>query len=134
MRQKLNNKYRKAAEEFAHRVTSALGDAIDSIVLYGSVARGEAKRDSDIDLLLISPDPETARETASQVCSDFTYEHNYTFFISEVHFSREEFYKLWQLGSPFIANVVKEGVILYDNGTFARVHQQATAGSRRSPQ
>ena len=129
MRQKLNELYRKAAEEFANRVTAALGDQIDSIVLYGSVARGKAKRDSDIDVLVIDPNPGLTREKISEICSDFSYERDYTFFISLAHFSRDEFHKLWQMGSPFIKEVVKEGLVLYDNGTFSRVREQALAAS-----
>jgi predicted nucleotidyltransferase len=130
MRQKLNEAYRKAAVEFARRVTSALGDQVDSIVLYGSVARGEAKRDSDIDILVVRPDLQRAREKLSEIRSDFSYEQNYTFFISLVHYSREELYKLTQIGSPFIQNIVREGVILYDNGTFSPVCEKGIAASR----
>lgn len=130
MRRTLNEIYRKAAEEFAHRVVSALGARLDSIVLYGSVARSEAKRYSDIDILTVSSDPQTSRDRISQISSDFTYERNFTFFISLVHFSRPEFYQLIQLGSPFIANIVNEGLILYDNGTFSGVREKAVAVSR----
>ena len=130
MRQKLNEVYRKAAVEFAQRVTSALGGPVDAIVLYGSVARGEAKRYSDIDILVVSADPQRTREQLSEINSDFAYERNYTFFISLVQYSREEFYRLIQLGSPFIANVIDEGIILYDDGTFSAVREKATAASR----
>lgn len=130
MKQKLNEKYKKAAVEFAQRVASALGDQVDAIVLYGSVARGEAKRDSDIDIMVVSPDPQRTREKLSEIRSDFAYEQNYTFFISLVHYSREEIYKLRQIGSPFIQNVIREGVILYDNGTFSRVCEKGIAASR----
>ena len=130
MRQKLNEIYRKAAAEFAQRVTSALGSQVDAIVLYGSVARGEAKRSSDIDILLVSPHPNVTREWASEICSDLTFEHNYTFFISLVHLGREEFKWHVRVRSPFICNVFEEGAILYDNGTFSRVREEATAASR----
>ena len=130
MSQKLNESCRKAAVEFAQRVTSALGGQVDSIVLYGSVARGEAKRDGDIDILVISPDPDTTRKHVSEICEDFTNEHNYTFFISTVHFNHEELDWHTKVRSPFISNVFEEGVILYDNGTFSGVREKATAASR----
>ncbi len=130
MRQKLNETYRKVAVEFAQQVASALGDQVDAIVLYGSVARGKATRDSDIDILVVSPDPQRVRNKLSEIRSDFSYEQNYSFFISLVHYSREELYKLKQIGSPFIQNVVREGVTLYDNGTFARVRQTGITASR----
>jgi predicted nucleotidyltransferase len=71
MPKKINETHKKAAVEFARRVTSALGDQVDAIVLYGSVARGEAKRDSDIGILVVSPQPEVTRKQASEICEDF---------------------------------------------------------------
>lgn len=130
MPQNLNEKYKQAAEEFARRVASALGDRVDSIVLYGSVARGEANRESDIDILVVSPDPYGIREVLSVTRGDFTYEYDYAFFVSVLHYSREELYNLQQLRAPFFQEVSRDGVILYDNGTFARVRGEATAASR----
>jgi predicted nucleotidyltransferase len=44
---------RKAVEEFVRRVTQEYGDQIRGITLFGSVARGTAVEDSDIDLLVV---------------------------------------------------------------------------------
>ena len=129
MKPKLNEVYRKAAAEFARRVASTLGDQLDSIVLYGSVARGEAKRNSDIDILVVTLRPGVTREKISEICSDFTYENDYAFFVSLVHFGREELDRLREVRSPFIANVLSEGVILHDNGTFSGVREKASAAS-----
>jgi predicted nucleotidyltransferase len=79
MRPKINEMYRKAAEEFARRVVAALGDQVDSIVLYGSVARKQARRYSDIDILIISPSRETVRKKVSDIRGDFDHEHNSIF-------------------------------------------------------
>jgi len=46
-------KYRGAVKEFVSRALKRYGDKIDSIILFGSVARGEAKEDSDIDVLIV---------------------------------------------------------------------------------
>jgi len=127
--QKISQVYREAAKEFANRVNLALYNQIDSIVLYGLVARGEARRDSDIDILIVSLEPRETDNKIEKICSDFTYECDFSFFISLVHFSRSEFYKLIELRSPLINDVLREGVILYDNDTFSRVHQQLLAVS-----
>lgn len=42
-----------AAERYALLLRELLGENLVSIVLYGSVARGEARADSDIDLLIV---------------------------------------------------------------------------------
>ena len=129
MPQKINDRYRSAAEEFARRVTAALGEQVDSLVLFGSVARGEAKRDSDVDILIISSEPTDIRESLSEIRSEFAYERDYTSLISMVHFGREEFFHLISMGSPFIKTILEEGDILYDNGTFARVRRETVAAS-----
>jgi predicted nucleotidyltransferase len=43
----------KAVEEFVRRASQEYGDRIRSITLFGSVARGNAVEDSDIDLLVV---------------------------------------------------------------------------------
>lgn len=42
----------KVARAFARRLKSELGPSVRRIVLYGSVARGDDRRGSDIDLLV----------------------------------------------------------------------------------
>ena len=49
----IQKKYRGAVEEFVRRVLERYRDKIDSIIVFGSVARGEAKADSDIDILVV---------------------------------------------------------------------------------
>ena len=53
----IQKKYRGAVEEFVRRVLERYRDKIDSIILFGSVARGEAKEDSDIDVLIVTLTP-----------------------------------------------------------------------------
>jgi predicted nucleotidyltransferase len=43
----------KVVGEFVKRASDAYGDHIESITLFGSVARGTARTDSDIDLLVV---------------------------------------------------------------------------------
>lgn len=49
----LNQALRALAEQYAQVAQQVLGDNLTSVVLYGSVARGEAELDSDIDLLIV---------------------------------------------------------------------------------
>ena len=89
------DRYRAAAAEFARRLTHALGDQVDSIVLYGSAARG--------------------------VASELDYEGGFTSVISAFTIEPDELLRLRRLGSPLVRNVLREGHILYDNDTFARI-------------
>jgi len=49
--------YKGILERFLELLKETFGDSLVSLVLYGSVARGDAKADSDIDLLLILMNP-----------------------------------------------------------------------------
>jgi predicted nucleotidyltransferase len=61
-------KYQKAMDNFVRRALEKHGDKIESIILFGSVARGEAREDSDIDILLItSEDPFKMQKLISKV-------------------------------------------------------------------
>ncbi|MDP1553667.1 MAG: nucleotidyltransferase domain-containing protein [Methanobacteriaceae archaeon] len=46
-------KYQEAVQEFVRRIEKDHHNEIESIILFGSVARGEAREDSDIDILII---------------------------------------------------------------------------------
>src|SRR6266571_1324337 len=46
--------HRAVAEAFARRLKAAYGTRIDRIVLFGSVARGDYRPDSDVDLLVVT--------------------------------------------------------------------------------
>lgn len=47
--------YQRIAEDFARHLKAKYGDRIERIILFGSVARGEEREDSDIDLLVVTP-------------------------------------------------------------------------------
>ena len=52
----LARELRGIADRYSDLVRAALGGRLVSIVLFGSVARGDATRNSDIDLLIIAED------------------------------------------------------------------------------
>ena len=53
-RQTLNGMLKKLATAYTETLRKALGDRLVSVVLFGSVARGEATPFSDIDLLVVA--------------------------------------------------------------------------------
>jgi predicted nucleotidyltransferase len=47
---------RRAAEQYAGHLVTTLGDRLTAVVLFGSVARGDAVAGSDVDLLIVARD------------------------------------------------------------------------------
>lgn len=67
---------RRVAEEFVALLSQDLEDQLTSVVLFGSVARGEANRMSDIDLLIVvraenEDELIRLREQITDLCLDF---------------------------------------------------------------
>lgn len=49
-------RHRKAFEKFRKNLEDLLGDGLDQVILFGSVARGEASEESDVDVLVVLED------------------------------------------------------------------------------
>ena len=114
--------HRAVVEEFTQRVVSTLGDQVESVILYGSVARGDAGPDSDIDILVVGDDKRRLNGVAKQIASDLGREGGFTSFISPFEIERDELADLKRLGSPFIRNVLTDGQALYVNEASAGIH------------
>lgn len=125
---KFRGKHRKTLEQFVQRAVAALGSSIDSIVVYGSVARGEAGDYSDIDILILS-------EKGSRI-ADEILKLNYELDLENdtvslhVYYTPEHFERLISIGSPFAENVINQGMVLYDNGAFRKLREQVLGISR----
>jgi predicted nucleotidyltransferase len=71
----LINNYKLTLNDLKERLVKELGDELDSLVLYGSVARGDYGRESDIDILVILEDHYNHTRSQSRKC--FHYGWNY---------------------------------------------------------
>jgi len=117
---KTDGKYLSAITRLSDLYKEELKDNLISVILFGSVAKGKAKKWSDIDILIIlktKPDEEK-RKNMMEISSSIldTYAN-----ISEEHFFTEkEFEEAYRIGDDFLINVIKEGIILHDKGYFAR--------------
>jgi len=107
----IKEKYKEAIDEFVRRALEKYGDKIDSIILFGSVARGEAKEDSDIDILVVVVgDRFKMRRELSGIVLDVLLETGK--YISVKTLSIEDIKFLREVKSSFLSNVIKEGVYI----------------------
>ena len=116
--------HRRAVESLKEQLLAELKDQIHSMVLFGSVARGEAKPDSDIDFLLITEAPFDTRQRIDEITYDVDLENEV--FTQLVFFTTQRFEEEVRIRSYLAADVLTEGVELYDDGTFERIRQQAS--------
>ena len=106
---KISEKYQKSVNEFVKRTLEKYGDKIDSIILFGSVARGEAKEDSDVDILVIG---DVSVEELVDISFPILLEHGKL--ISAKNVKREHFNFLVREEYSFAMNILREGIILYE--------------------
>ena len=127
MKRGINALYRAKAEEFASALLRAFGDQIHTVVLYGSTARKRARRESDIDLLVVG-ETRQLKEPVFDLAFDIMAAEAFEMWLSVVYHTREEIQRLYDLGSPFLDNVLTEGVFLFDDGTAAQIRERVLAG------
>lgn len=99
-------------EEQIRSITAQIIDKYqpEKIILFGSSARGDLNRDSDVDLLIIKRETplygsERIRELSRII------ERNIP--VDFLVYRPEEFEKRVEMGDPFLKAIVKEGKVLY---------------------
>ena len=105
---------------------------IKCIVMMGSVARGEFKPSSDVDVFVVIDDtlqeitPELREEIddylekiAKEISGRISVQPSYTL---------TEFWDYARVGHPIIYNFIKEGVAIYDTGFFSPVKKLLKMG------
>ena len=102
-------------EDFAKNVRKILGNSLDSVIVYGSYARGDYRDDSDIDIMILldlsDMDIKQYRHELSGETFDFNMDHDLD--IKPIAKSQQHFQN-WVDVYPFYANVEKEGVKLFE--------------------
>lgn len=87
----------------------------EKIILFGSFARGDFNRDSDIDMLIIKESKKTRPERASDVYR-LTWDVDRTLPFEPLVFTPKELERQLKLGDPFFLTILKEGKTLHDKG------------------
>lgn len=104
----MNEKLTLILAELRQYLETLYGDRLVNILLYGSQARGDAKPDSDIDVLIILKEPfnySQETEKISFITSPLCLKHNVV--ISCAFVTPEQFQ---QGNNGFLRNVRREGI------------------------
>ena len=100
-------------QQFASSVGKLLGNTLDSVIVYGSYARGDYSEFSDIDVMILFSLTEEKIKKISDEISDMAFEYLMKFGvdISPVITNIDHF-NYWVDNLPYYRNVRDEGVRL----------------------
>lgn len=99
-------------KELVRGLSEIFGKNMCAIILFGSVARGDAVDESDIDIAVIikkEMDIQTKRHFISWV-ADMDIRYEKVFSIVDI---QEKNIKKWESVLPFYQNIQREGVVLW---------------------
>ncbi len=98
--------------EFVSGMIDVLGDAVEEIVLYGSVAKGTNTEESDIDIALLIKLPlnKELEEQLSDFVVDMNLKYDTVFSVIDIDYRN---FKKWESALPFYRNVKQEGIVLW---------------------
>lgn len=105
-------------DEFVKKVNELLGKRVKKIILYGSYARGDYNKSSDIDIMILTDltDKEIIkyRDKVSDIAYDIEWDNNFDIYLSPLVKNIDRF-NYWLEALPFYMNVQKEGVVLCES-------------------
>jgi len=105
----MDKKTKQLISKIKAHLTKMYGDNIKKVILYGSCVRGEATKDSDIDVLVLvdqSLNPFEVRDSLSELLYDILLEEGELVSVIAIPERLFESYN-----SPFMMNVRKEGLV-----------------------
>lgn len=105
-------------EEFIAGVNKILGNRMKKIILYGSYARGDYKKNSDIDVMILTDLNEEEimkyRDKIWEFAYDIEFDNDFNITLSPLIKNIDKF-NYWLEALPFYMNIQEEGVVLSES-------------------
>ena len=113
MKRKIPNNINEALEKLKEGVQKIFGDRAKKVILYGSYARGDFNKHSDIDVMILTDIPEEEIFEYKDRIWDYAYDIDLEYdIIISVLVKNISVFNEWLEYIPFYMNVQKEGVVL----------------------
>ena len=86
----------------------------DTVILFGSRARGDSRPDSDVDLLIVEPEPfSPQRSRCQETARLYLALRKLAIAKGLLLYSRDEFERLKDSAHPVVGRALREGRVLY---------------------
>lgn len=126
--------YRGLIKDLLDAIKKVLGDSLISVVVYGSVARGEARADSDIDILVIVenlPASRVGRVKLFEIAEDMVehhvaglYDRGVYVCFSPIILTPDEVKRV----PPILLDMIEDAIVVYDpKGFFSKLLDKVAA-------
>lgn len=109
------NEMQNLISEYVAAVKKIYGEHLKQVILYGSYARGDYTKDSDVDIMLLVDLDETELDNFSDALSELGFDYNveYDIWMMPIVKNKKTFLH-WSDVYPFYKNVKTEGISLYE--------------------
>lgn len=122
----ISQRNRNIADTLTQRLLNAMADEVHAVILFGSVARGEATESSDIDLYIISKDSSDTRRRMEAICDEVQAEFAN---IAPIHHLFTDKIMFWTEAVACrcarTMNIINQGILLHDDGAYADILEDA---------
>lgn len=115
--------------KFTNEARKQYGDIIKSVLIFGSIVRGDAKKVSDADVFVILDD------TGTKSSEDLDKVNSHLYLIAhelkDLHIQTHTLTEFWQWirqGSPELVNFLRYGLAIYDTGFIKPVQRMLQMG------
>lgn len=124
---------RKIADTLVERLLDRMRDEVHSVILFGSVARGEANDRSDIDLYIISKDSSDTRRRMEAICTEVQDEFDNIAPIHRLFTDKMMFHlEATSCRCDRTMNIINQGVVLHDDGAYKDILAEADEEIRQA--
>lgn len=117
------------AVKFTNEARKQYGDLIKSVLIFGSIVRGDMKKGSDIDMWVILDD--TATKSSEDIEKVKSHLHLIAHELKDLHVQTTDITEFWQwvkMGSPELVNFLRYGLAIYDTGFVKPVQRMLNMG------
>ncbi|MGC9200717.1 MAG: nucleotidyltransferase family protein [Candidatus Aenigmatarchaeota archaeon] len=115
--------------KFMNEIRKKFGEIVKSVLIFGSVVRGDLKKSSDADVWVILDD------TSLKTSVDFERMREEILLIAEgikdLHVQTTNLTEFWQwvrMGSPELINFLRYGLVIYDSGFVKPIQRMLQLG------